>query len=248
MKNPERVAALIAEFKSLAENDFEQHRIEGLERDLESPPVVEVIDDTHQNFDGVVYRTDKKKHYRVNCSLHRAVYSYYYGEIPIGYDIHHIDWNTENNDISNLQLVTKQEHASIHHANISYAKPLTEKFCKACGKKIDALNNGRNKFCSDYCRTRYNYVASFENRTCAICGKEFRCSRHSQTLTCSVICSTKLQAQNHTPVSKIEERVCEICGKNFTVNKNKKTVTCSKSCSTKLQWSRRKNYPKIEVK
>ncbi len=33
MKNPERVAELLAELRSLAENNFEQHRINVLERD-----------------------------------------------------------------------------------------------------------------------------------------------------------------------------------------------------------------------
>ena len=55
MKKPDRVAELLAELRDLTENDFERHRINVLERDLTSPPTVEIIDDTHQRFNGVTY-------------------------------------------------------------------------------------------------------------------------------------------------------------------------------------------------
>lgn len=52
---------------------------------------------------------------------YRQIYEQNYG--PIGYDdngrrleIHHIDGNNKNNDISNLKLVTIQEHYDIHYA------------------------------------------------------------------------------------------------------------------------------------
>lgn len=40
MKNPERVAVLLAELRTLAENDFERHRIDVLEHDLTAPSAV----------------------------------------------------------------------------------------------------------------------------------------------------------------------------------------------------------------
>ena len=36
--------------------------------------------------------------------MHRYVWRYYYGEIPDGYHIHHIDHNKANNDIHNLLI------------------------------------------------------------------------------------------------------------------------------------------------
>ena len=38
----------------------------------------------------------------------------HYGEIPEGYHIHHIDFDKSNNDISNLQLMSKEEHMQLH--------------------------------------------------------------------------------------------------------------------------------------
>ena len=47
--------------------------------------------------------------------LHHAIWEYYHKqEIPAGMDIHHIDNNPLNNDISNLMLVTKSEHQRLH--------------------------------------------------------------------------------------------------------------------------------------
>lgn len=44
-------------------------------------------------------------------TLHRLVYMVFAGPIPIGYEIHHKDFNRKNNDISNLELVTNWENA-----------------------------------------------------------------------------------------------------------------------------------------
>ena len=50
---------------------------------------------------------------------HRWVWVKYNGEIPYDengqtYEIHHVDGNRENNDISNLMCVSKREHSKIH--------------------------------------------------------------------------------------------------------------------------------------
>ena len=52
-------------------------------------------------------------------SIYRLIYEKHYGSIPVDesgvtYDIHHIDGNRKNNEISNLKAVTLQEHYDIH--------------------------------------------------------------------------------------------------------------------------------------
>ena len=47
-------------------------------------------------------------------SLHRLIYEDHYGLIPKGMQIHHIDGDTTNNDISNLEMVSISEHNKIH--------------------------------------------------------------------------------------------------------------------------------------
>lgn len=60
------------------------------------------------------YRVVSKKEGNYGKTIHRLVYEETYGIIPEGYVIHHIDENKLNNDISNLQMLTPSEHASIH--------------------------------------------------------------------------------------------------------------------------------------
>lgn len=52
---------------------------------------------------------------------HRDIYKKHFGSIPKDkdgrpMDIHHVDGNHNNNDITNLKLVTIQEHYDIHYA------------------------------------------------------------------------------------------------------------------------------------
>ena len=53
---------------------------------------------------------------------HRYIWEKEYGEIPEGYDIHHVDYlinGKSNNSLENLQCLTKSEHASLHSSNRS---------------------------------------------------------------------------------------------------------------------------------
>ena len=43
--------------------------------------------------------------------MHRDVWEHHNGKIPPSHDIHHIDHDKTNNDIINLELYTKSEHA-----------------------------------------------------------------------------------------------------------------------------------------
>jgi hypothetical protein len=53
---------------------------------------------------------------------HRRIYEDYYNiRLPIDIEIHHIDGNHDNNDISNLMPVTIQEHFDIHKSQGDYA-------------------------------------------------------------------------------------------------------------------------------
>ena len=54
-----------------------------------------------------IYRSSTYQFY--DCVITKS-----FGEIPKGYEIHHIDGNRKNNSIDNLQLVTIEEHLEIH--------------------------------------------------------------------------------------------------------------------------------------
>jgi len=61
---------------------------------------------TKKRLDGVGYR----------CFLHRVIWEQEHGEIPKDHVIHHIDGNSLNNNIENLECVSIIEHGARHRA------------------------------------------------------------------------------------------------------------------------------------
>ena len=61
-------------------------------------------------YSGVKLTTQDKRDFTME---HRLVYESVYGSIPDGYDVHHIDGDTYNNDIDNLECLTHEDHARI---------------------------------------------------------------------------------------------------------------------------------------
>lgn len=51
---------------------------------------------------------------RAGHRLHRDVWEWHNGPIPDGMHIHHVDGNTANNDIGNLECVPDREHRKYH--------------------------------------------------------------------------------------------------------------------------------------
>ena len=49
-------------------------------------------------------------HKRKSYYYHRLVFEHFYGEIPDGYEIDHVDNNRLNNHISNLQLLSPEDN------------------------------------------------------------------------------------------------------------------------------------------
>jgi len=234
MKFTPEVIAALAVLREHAENDFEHHRLDVLERDLTAPSTVEVIDDTHQKFNGVIYRKNKKGHYANFLPIHRAVWIYHNGEMPEGdYEIHHIDTDKANNDISNLQCLTKAEQHRVHMKTA----PAREHICKNCGKKVTSTSTKGHVGCySKDCLHALSYKKRHETRTCALCGKKFSVYKYSHTKCCSQSCAAKLLRS--TPSNNVKN--CPVCGKEFET-KVSNQIYCSNYCEQIARRSKKAN-------
>lgn len=76
---------------------------------------VVVVSPTKQFFNGLNYWKSKGSRYCKNAQhkphyLHRAVWEYHNGKIPVGKVIDHIDWDTDNNQIENLRCVSVSDN------------------------------------------------------------------------------------------------------------------------------------------
>lgn len=82
---------------------------------------------------------------------YRKIYENYYGPIPVepngrAYEIHHIDGDDNNNDPTNLQAVTIQEHYNIHYSQGDYyAALLIAKKMRKSPEELSELNRLQNQ-------------------------------------------------------------------------------------------------------
>lgn len=143
----------------------------------------------HLNDDGyyctTIYDDNGKSH---TVRHHRFIWEAIHGNIPNGYDIHHIDKDRTNNAISNLELVESSTHKRIHFTrenNPMYGKPnpkaseIGKKRSKQVGcfsldgelikiynslreAESDGFNSGNiSKCCNNIYKTYKNYVWKF---------------------------------------------------------------------------------------
>lgn len=61
-----------------------------------------------------LFLTKTEKGKTKNFLLHRVIYETFVGDIPDGYVIHHKDENKNNNSVSNLLMITAEQHVKIH--------------------------------------------------------------------------------------------------------------------------------------
>jgi hypothetical protein len=73
-----------------------------------------------QVIDGIKFTLRNHGYYSATTGerqlMHRYIWEKHNGKIPESHDIHHIDHNRANNDISNLALYTKSEHARLFNS------------------------------------------------------------------------------------------------------------------------------------
>ena len=83
--------------------------------------ILDIIDDTHIDTIFGVCHLSQDNHYRLNNHnydsrlLHRLIWEdAHNSKVPKGYVIHHRDFNSLNNNIENLVLLTESEHRALH--------------------------------------------------------------------------------------------------------------------------------------
>jgi endogenous inhibitor of DNA gyrase (YacG/DUF329 family) len=173
-------------------------------------------------------RTDRVYFKKVVVYLHRKVWEDNYGEIPKGYHVHHINGDTADNRIENLELRTPKEHIAEHEknrskefvdkrkANVDRIRPLAKEWHRS--------EEGR-KWHAEHAKTAF--PESYGNSTCKNCGKEYTKKMPVQEY-CSNAC--KSSARRKSGVDDIG-KTCPVCGKEFKSSKYAKRIFCSKSCA-----------------
>jgi hypothetical protein len=170
-------------------------------------------------------------------SLHRRIWIEHHGSIPVGMDIHHIDGDWKNNDISNLKCVEESRHLSKHtkasFRNKEYRKAVEAGRQKAIKAAVAWHRSAEGKeWHSQHGKEAWIGRKKFIVK-CATCGKPFKAS-FKRAKHCSKSCTNRYTREH----SKRVQKKCPICGKLYQakIADAKKTVCCGRSCGAKWRW------------
>ena len=206
--------------------------------------VVQYIENgKHAIFGDLVFTRDDTTGYYLNATcrlrLHRAVYEYYNGAIPDGYQVHHIDHDKSNNEPENLIALTKEDHSRLHGMELTDEQRearrdnLTQN-ARPAASEWHRSEAGRAWHLEHYERTkdalRVRVVMACEN-----CGKEFEGVPNTSRF-CSNACKS---AWRRKAGLDDVERVCASCGQIFKTSKYSSAECCSQSCTNHWRWVRK---------
>lgn len=224
MKDKEKLFKLLRES---VEDPQESFAVEEMISKIEGTlPPVEDVSDTQKKFNGFKFYKDYRGNYVCSTSLHRFIWQYINGEIPDGYEIHHCDFNHDNNDISNLELLTREKHIAPHKELKKDKKPVMKKekfICVYCEKEYEAFHVGSNKYCSPECRYAAAREKYDETRICPQCGKPFSTYTYGKQKFCSRECL-------FASMRKQEMKKCIVCGKEMSFKQSRNRKYCSREC------------------
>lgn len=198
-------------------------------------------------FDGHKFTKDKKTGYYLKTTkprtrLHIYVWEYYNKcKVPKGFDIHHIDKNKDNNDISNLMCISRKRHNEIHKED---SKDWTDEQWEEARNRMDYAREyandwhkseeGREWHKEQYKISLGKYQSTKIKKICIQCGKEYEvvetCANRSR------FCSNKCKSRWRR-ASGVDNviRKCKGCGEYYKVNKYyaDKQKYCSTKCADK---------------
>lgn len=189
--------------------------------------------------DGYKFNRDEQTGYYLSSKpigdrrkrLHIYIWEKHNGAIPKGYHVHHREMDKTKNEITDLQLMTEEEHRKFHAENLTeerkeqmrqnlaiHARPKASEWHRSPEGREWHKQHGRDVWNG---RQPKQY-------TCTNCGKEFESLRYysdDANRFCHNNCKSayrrKLGVDN-------EQRECEICGSEFTANKYSVAKRCDK--------------------
>lgn len=193
--------------------------------------------------DGIKFNKDKRTGYflstkpigRKRKRLHVYVWEKEKGELPCGYDVHHKDCDKNNNDISNLILLTRSEHKKTHE------QMLTEEQKDKRRRSLieNAVPLARAWHSTEqgieWHREHGKRVAEkrpFVKFSCDYCGKEYE-SRRFYKPGDHHFCSNKCKSafRRESGVDDVL-KICKGCGCEFKANKYQMVTFCP-GCSSR---------------
>lgn len=167
--------------------------------------------------------------------LSREIWKDNFGDIPEGYEIHHIDCDPSNNDIDNLLCLSAEEHHNLHKELLTDEQKqiLREKFIQNVIPKASEWHKSEvgHIWHIQNAKHQHDIKAFTKKLTCSYCGEQYigKIYKTGGNNFCSGKCKAAYRRNDDT---KKHKRICQYCGKEYL--SYKETKTCSKECRYKL--------------
>lgn len=168
--------------------------------------------------------------------LHVVVWEEHHGrQVPQDHLIHHKDGNSLNNDITNLECVSRTQHQALHPLKDPDRQRRHLARIRPAAAGWHRSDEGRA-----WHREHAIRVGQREPReyTCNWCAKRFLAKRRAK------YCSNQCGYHARRATGRYDvQRVCVICGKSFgttlPANPGRAAHTCGRVCRGKLNWRNR---------
>ena len=178
-------------------------------------------------YNGLRFCRDDKTGYYLNSTIHKRLHRYVWecevGTIPKGCQIHHIDGNKANNDLSNLAIMTATGHQRLHgqeEARKATARENVKKAIKYAPEwhKSEAGKKWHSEHMQGFKQPRQDMV-------CEQCSATYKGIKGQRF--CSNKCKSAWRRKNSPDLIKA---ICIVCGKEFATEKYRPAKVCSVRC------------------
>lgn len=170
--------------------------------------------------------------------LHAYMWRTRMGAVPDGVEVHHVDEDKGNNEVSNLELLP------VHDRRVLHGAPMTDERREALRRNLrenaapkaaewHASEEGR-AWHSEHARRMWEKTGG-SRYVCTMCGKEFTSRkryRDGSNRFCSGACKSAFRRMMGYDN---EERTCVVCGSRFVTGKYGKVVRCKRCAHVRLK-------------
>tara|TARA_R110000822_G_scaffold150925_1_gene290050 strand:- start:215 stop:898 length:684 start_codon:yes stop_codon:yes gene_type:complete len=190
--------------------------------------------------------------------LHRDVWAFYNGEIPIDHHIHHIDGDTSNNTIANLQCLPAKEHRLEHREDksvrgkskeslehLAKIRPLTVAWHQSKEGRAWHSEHAKKFLCGENKPVAYSKVIPVE-KVCIVCNESFVSKNPNSQEYCSNKCVSKamrLRNKVDKPIVYFDKK-CEHCNNDIHTIYGYKRF-CNSVCKNGFNRAKRKHEASI---
>lgn len=186
-------------------------------------------------FNGKRFTRDDKTGYYLGTTkengkrqrLHRYIWEYYNGEIPKGYDIHHKDHNKDNNELDNLELISKSQHSRLHCQELTEEQKQKRKENFEKNARPKAIEWHKSVEAKEWHKKHYKISLALRQKEkfiCENCGNEYEAYRNKVNRFCSNKCKSAWRRKNNIDN---EERYCSKCGAIYQCNRYSLRKLCN---------------------